>query len=106
VIQTITAATALYSGIGSYPLEGGYIYFNPTGDYLYAYSFGYDSNGHPFFTLAGKSASKYAGESVPTITTLNGQKGTGIVSRPSSVILSLAAPIEFSSSSLRSGFPT
>jgi hypothetical protein len=32
------------------------------------------------FTLAGKSAATFAGKGVPTITSLNGQAGTGIVS--------------------------
>lgn len=80
VIQTIMGSVSLYSGIGSYPLEGGYIYFNPTGDYLYAYAMGFDAEGLPFFTLAGTSASTYAGKSVPTVTSLNNQPGTGIVS--------------------------
>jgi len=41
---------------------------------------GTDGSGKPFFTLAGKSASTFAGKSVPTVTSLNGQPGTGIVS--------------------------
>jgi hypothetical protein len=41
---------------------------------------GTDGSGNPLFTLAGKSASTFAGKSVPTVTTLNGQPGTGIVS--------------------------
>ena len=80
VIQTIINGNSLFSGIGSYPLEGGYIYYNPTGDLLYCYQFGYDGSGNPLFTLAGKSASTFAGKSVPTITSLNGQAGTAIVS--------------------------
>lgn len=80
VVQTIVNSNSLFSGVGSYPLEGGYIYFNPVGDLLYCYQFGYDGSGKPLFTLAGKSAGPFAGKSVPTITTLNGQPGTGIVS--------------------------
>lgn len=41
---------------------------------------GVDNTGRPLFTLAGTSASAYTGNGVPTITTLNGQPGTGIVS--------------------------
>jgi len=41
---------------------------------------GTDGSGNPLFTLAGKSAATFAGKSVPTVTTLNGQPGTGIVS--------------------------
>ncbi len=47
---------------------------------MYAYKMGVDGTGRPQFTLAGKSAATYSGKSVPTITTLNGQPGTGIVS--------------------------
>jgi hypothetical protein len=80
VFQTIISANSLFSGMGSYPGEGGYIYYNPTGDLLYCYQFGYDGSGNPLFTLAGKSASTFAGKSVPTITSLNGQASTAIVS--------------------------
>jgi hypothetical protein len=54
--------------------------YNPVGDVLYAYQMGTDGSGKPFFTLAGKSASTFAGKSVPTVTSLNGQPGTGILS--------------------------
>jgi hypothetical protein len=47
---------------------------------LYAYKFGKDSQGNPVFTQAGKSALTFAGKAIPTITTLNGQPGTAIVS--------------------------
>lgn len=79
MIQTITQTLSLFSGIGSYPGEGGYIYFNPSGDALYAYKFGTDASGKPVFKLAGKSALTFAGKSVPTVTSVNGQAGTAIV---------------------------
>jgi iron transport multicopper oxidase len=41
---------------------------------------GLDGTGRPLFTLAGKTAATYAGHGVPTVTSLNGQPGTGIVS--------------------------
>lgn len=41
---------------------------------------GVDGTGRPLFTLAGKSAATFAGKGVPTVTSLNGQPGTGIVS--------------------------
>lgn len=47
---------------------------------MYAYKMGVDSTGRPLFTLAGKTSAPYAGHSVPTVTSLNGQPGTGIVS--------------------------
>jgi hypothetical protein len=52
---------------------------NPTGDYMYAYSIGTDSQGKPHFTTAGESANTFTGSSVPTVTSMNGQPGTGIV---------------------------
>ncbi|KAF8855141.1 hypothetical protein BDZ45DRAFT_676433 [Acephala macrosclerotiorum] len=78
VIQTITNANSYFSGPGSYPLEGGYLYLAPTGDSMYAYSFS-NQGGVPQFTFAGKTALTFAGKSVPTITTNNGAPGTGIV---------------------------
>jgi hypothetical protein len=41
---------------------------------------GLDSTGRPLFTLAGQTAATYAGQGVPTVTSLNGEPGTGIVS--------------------------
>ncbi|PMD59417.1 uncharacterized protein K444DRAFT_663834 [Hyaloscypha bicolor E] len=79
VIQTILAPGSMLSGVGSYPLEGGYIYFAPSGFSLFAYKFGTDNQGNPVFTQAGKSALTFAGKTIPTITTLNGQPGTAIV---------------------------
>lgn len=79
VLQTIIQPNSLLSGVASYPAEGGYIYFCPSGDSLYAYSFGKDSSGKPQFTLAGKTALTFAGRGVPSVTSLNGTPGTGIV---------------------------
>ncbi|KAI9048154.1 hypothetical protein LZ554_007949 [Drepanopeziza brunnea f. sp. 'monogermtubi'] len=79
VIQVINVGSAVLSGVGSYPLEGGYIYINPSANSLYAYSFGRDGNGKPVFTLAGKSARSFTSKSVPTVTSNNGQVGSGIV---------------------------
>jgi len=85
VIQSWTFAGGIRSGPASYPLEGGYIYISPTPgsgntrDFLYAYAFSRDANGKPVFTLAGKSALTFDGQSVPTVTSNNGQPGTGIV---------------------------
>jgi iron transport multicopper oxidase len=84
VVQTIVASNAVFGGVGSYPLEGGYFYFTPVGDTTYAYKFSVDSNGAPFFILAGRSpdiSTGRVGVGQPTITTLNGRPGTAIVSR-------------------------
>lgn len=82
VIQTIIADGAVFGGSGSYPLEGGYLYFTPVGFPTAAYKFGHDSNGLPLFTLVGKSATNSAGRvgiGIPTITSYKGQAGTGII---------------------------
>ncbi|KAL8776247.1 MAG: hypothetical protein Q9213_008342 [Squamulea squamosa] len=82
VLQTITSPNAVFGGAGSYPLEGGYIYFTPVGEPTLAYKLGLDQNGAPLFSKVGQSADNSAGRvgvGVPTITTYKGQPGTGIV---------------------------
>ncbi|KAG4438082.1 hypothetical protein IFR05_006448 [Cadophora sp. M221] len=79
VIQTINVGKQVLSGCGSYPLEGGYIYINPSGMGLYAYKFSRDSNGKPVFTQAGVSDRVFTSKSVPTVTSNNGAPGSGIV---------------------------
>ncbi|KUJ06410.1 uncharacterized protein LY89DRAFT_412163 [Mollisia scopiformis] len=78
VLQTIQQPLALLSGVASYPAEGGYIYFAPSAGPLYAYSFGM-CGGVPCFTLAGQTAMIFAGRGAPTVTSLNGKAGSGIV---------------------------
>jgi iron transport multicopper oxidase len=83
VLQTITTSNAIFGGVGSYPLEGGYFYFTPVGDSTYAYKFGTNAAGMPFFSLAGKTPTAFAGRAgvgLPTITTNGGMPGTAIVS--------------------------
>ncbi|KAF3923653.1 hypothetical protein ABW21_db0207414 [Orbilia brochopaga] len=78
-IQTITLDNPTFGGAGSYPLEGGYFYFTPSGSPLAAYKLGLDANGKPLFTLSGKSARTIAGRMGPvTVTSFQGQDGTGI----------------------------
>jgi len=82
VLQKILASAPVWGGSGSYPLEGGYIYFTPLGNPTVCYKFGFDGNGSPFFTLAGQtpaSAANRVGIGPPTITTYNDQPGTGIL---------------------------
>ena len=82
VIQTITTTNSVFGGVGSYPLEGGYFYFTPVGDVTYAYKFGTDDAGAPFFSMAGKTATRSAGRAgvgQPTITTNGGQPGSAIL---------------------------
>ena len=50
------------------------------GALLTAYKFTPGANGVPQFTLAGRSAIQFAGVGAPTVTSLNGQAGSAIVS--------------------------
>lgn len=98
IIQTINTDNAVFGGAGSYPLEGGFIYFTPVGFPTYAYKLGHDQNGNPLFSKVGQTPDNSAGRvgvGVPTITTYKGtintswrchrpltiigQPGTGIV---------------------------
>jgi iron transport multicopper oxidase len=78
VIQTIVAPGAVFGGPGSYPLEGGFIYFTPIGGPLLVYALGQDQNGSPLFSKVGQSADSSAGRvgvGVPTVTTNKGAWG-------------------------------
>ena len=82
IIQTITTNKAIFGGLGSYPLEGGYIYSTPVGYPTYVYKLGFDGNGVPVFTQAGATTETSAGRvgsGVPTITTYQGKAGTAIL---------------------------
>ncbi|OLN96295.1 WSC domain-containing protein-like protein 3 [Colletotrichum chlorophyti] len=82
ILQTIELGGSVYGGFGSYPAEGGYIYVTTVGGSLSAYKLGFDSNGVPQFTLAGKSTFISAGRvgvGQMTVTSDNGRPGTGIV---------------------------
>ncbi|KAF9873872.1 hypothetical protein CkaCkLH20_08606 [Colletotrichum karsti] len=82
ILQTIELGFSLYGGFGSYPGEGGYIYATTVGGPLVAYKLGFDAKGAPQFTLAGKSTFVGAGRvgvGQMTITSDNGEPGTGIV---------------------------
>jgi hypothetical protein len=88
VVQVVTLLKGVTSSLFPQSLllciSDRYLSINPTADVVYAYKMGYSSQGTPYFTLAGKSLNKFAGTSVPTVTSLNGQPGTGIVSISSS----------------------
>lgn len=83
VLQTIHLDGEVVGGIGSYPLEGGYIYANPGNAPLAAYKFTANTttSSQPF-TLAGKSLganSHGVGVGIPTVTSNQGKPGSGIV---------------------------
>lgn len=82
ILQTIIASGSVFGGSGSYPLEGGYIYFTPIGFPTVCYKLGFDGSGKPVFTLVGQTKTNGAGRvgiGIPTITTYKGQAGTGIL---------------------------
>jgi hypothetical protein len=82
VLQTIHVDGEVFGGIGSYPLDGGYIYVNPSNAPLAAYAFTPSSNGSALFTLAGKSSimnRHLDGVGTPTVTSNQGKAGSGIV---------------------------
>ncbi|KAF3232296.1 hypothetical protein TWF191_000068 [Orbilia oligospora] len=83
VLQTLTpAGGSIFGGIGSYPKEGGYIYASSPGYNTLVYSFGKDSSGKPVFTQVGMTAETNAGRvgtGIPTVTSMNGRAGTGIL---------------------------
>ncbi|KAH0545374.1 hypothetical protein FGG08_000515 [Glutinoglossum americanum] len=82
IVQTIVTNQAVFGGIGSYPLEGGYIYLTPVGNTTSVYKIGHDDSGAPVFTWVGQSNEASAGRvgcGVPTITTFQGQAGTAIL---------------------------
>jgi hypothetical protein len=63
VIQTITPekGSAMFGAVGSYPLEGGYMYITPVGAPTYAYAVGKDASGRPAFISSGSSPDNSAG---------------------------------------------
>lgn len=95
VLQTIHLDGEVFGGIGSYPLEGGYVYVNAENATLSAYRFNpaatnstslrwrrASNSSVPVFSLAGKSGAANphgGGVGIPTITSKNGEPGSGIV---------------------------
>ncbi|KAI8934667.1 hypothetical protein NX059_008359 [Plenodomus lindquistii] len=103
VLQTIPLEGEVFGGIGTYPLEGGYIYVNPGNAPLSAFKFTHPAAAAPspplpttaaadsedkeeeekeLFTLAGISPlpnPHYQFVGVPTVTSYEDQEGTGIV---------------------------
>ena len=82
VLQTIPIGGDVYGGVGSYPLEGGYIYVGALGQHLTAYKLNTTVEGRPQFFLAGQSEAlipEQLGSGIPTVSSYNEQPGTGIV---------------------------
>lgn len=82
VPQVTQNENSVYAGAGVYPLEGGYIYINVVQYQTHVFKFSCDGNGNPVFTKVGDSPEKNAyvlGVGHGTVTSLNGQAGTGLV---------------------------
>lgn len=82
VLQTIVTNKAVFGGVGSYPLEGGYIYSTPVGYPTYVYKLGFSGSGVPVFSQVGRTPENSAGRvgvGIPVITTYQGREGTAIL---------------------------
>ena len=82
VPQVTQNENSVYAGAGVYPLEGGYIYINVIQYPTHVFKFSCDSNGNPAFTHVADSPTNNAyilGVGHGTVTSLDGQPGTGLV---------------------------
>lgn len=82
IIQTINTANSVFGGVGSYPLEGGYIYSTPIGYPTFVYKLGFSGSGAPVFSQVGHTPETSAGRigvGIPVITTNQGREGTAIL---------------------------
>jgi hypothetical protein len=81
-LQTIMMEGPVFSSVGTYPGEGGYVYITPVAHQTVAYKFGEDAQGNPVFTEAGRSKDNAAGRQGVghiSVTSLNGAPGSGIL---------------------------
>lgn len=81
-MQTTVLPNSVFASAGTYPFEGGYVYVTPVGNPTYAFKFGQTADGNPIFTEAGRTAESAAGRQGvghSSITTMNGEPGTGIL---------------------------
>ncbi|KAL8688550.1 MAG: hypothetical protein Q9218_005568, partial [Villophora microphyllina] len=82
IIQTIVTNKAVFGGVGSYPLEGGFIYSTPVGYPTYVYKLGFSGAGVPVFSQVGHTPEASAGRvgvGIPVVTTNQGKAGTAIL---------------------------
>jgi hypothetical protein len=82
VLQVTQLDNAVFASAGTYPYEGGYVYVTPVGFPTIAFKFGQDAAGNPVFTEAGRTTETAAGRQGvghSTITSLNGEPGSGIL---------------------------
>ncbi|KAL1847140.1 hypothetical protein VTK73DRAFT_10417 [Phialemonium thermophilum] len=82
VIQVYQNENSVYAGAGVYPLEGGYIYINVIKYPSHVFKFSCSADGVPSFTKVADSPASNAyilGVGHGTVTSLDGQEGTGLV---------------------------
>ncbi|KAF2452640.1 WSC domain-containing protein [Lineolata rhizophorae] len=82
ILQTIVTNRAVFGGAGTYPGEGGYVYYTPVGYPTYVYKLGHDESGKPVLSQVGQSPETSAGRvgvGIPTVTTNKGQAGSAIL---------------------------
>jgi hypothetical protein len=73
---------SVFANSGTYPLEGGFLYITPAGYNTQVYSLGHTNTGIPAFTLVAQTPDTSAGRpgtGPATVTTYQGQAGTGIL---------------------------
>jgi hypothetical protein len=82
VLQVTQLQNAVFASAGTYPFDGGYVYVTPVGFPTIAFKFGQTAEGDPVFTEVGRTTESAAGRQGvghSTITTMNGEPGTGIL---------------------------
>lgn len=81
VLQVYEGENSVYAGAGVYPLEGGFVYVNPVSYPSVAFQFSC-TNGVPTFSKVGETPESNGGilgVSHGTVTSLDGQPGTGLL---------------------------
>ena len=79
IIQVYQNENSVYAGAGVYPLEGGYIYINIVNYPSRVFQFSCTNGVPSFAAVATTSSSNGFGVGHGTVTSLNGQVGTGLL---------------------------
>jgi hypothetical protein len=79
IIQVYQNENSVYAGAGVYPLEGGYIYINIVNHPTRVFQFSCVSGVPSFAAVATTASSNGFGVGHGTVTSLNGQVGTGLL---------------------------
>jgi hypothetical protein len=79
IIQVYQNENSVYAGAGVYPLEGGYIYINIVNHPTRVFQFSCINGVPSFAAVATTSSNNGFGVGHGTVTSLNGQAGTGLL---------------------------